>query len=817
VGGVSKLKQFLFLDLLFLFLCCLGIYQIKEKANLPFTIEQSKNNLTVSKINKANIPFKEGDIFLSINNHYFKSTEEIEVLLDGKKPGEFVTIKYRSSAVELINEITLVHYYTTLDLFTYSLSGILFLLIGSVTVIKSNHKKASQLFFWGCSGAALIITMTSGPYVLYPEYIGFLTRFIFHLAYSITPVIFVHFILNFPQERKGKIPSLLIIAYVFAMLLSIVLTLTFIQGVVNNSTEQIKRYIWIYDNILRVFIIINFLGAVLRFVYSYKRIRTVPDRKKLKWILFGFIIGPVGFVVFWVFPYLVFDKGLLPEFIVIGLLSAVPVTFAIAILKYHFFDIDFIINRSVVYLIVLVSLIIVYLILFTAISLSVKGINETIPAVLSVSAAALALQPAKKRVQSFVDRKFFRVQYNYREALKKFLEEIDNCIDFKTLAEKIVKETNEFIPVDKIGFFELRMPGYKIKLLAHINFEFLLNRVLTFQIGELKTTLPKPVALLDHVEDGVDIEVADSRIFKRWGMALVFPFRSMQNEIFGFLVLGKKKSGSRFTMEDIDLLNAVRSKVATTMERNKYQKELIIEHLEKEKLAELNEMKSFFVSSVSHDLKTPITSIKIFTDMLKALNKSSQKALDYLNIIEGESNRLTRLIDNVLDYTKIEKGVKEYNFEKISLECLVKETLEVLEYQIRMNKFDCQVIYNKKESVICADKDAIKEALINLISNAIKYSGENKKIFVKTFIKDEFAGVEVQDSGMGISQEDLKNIFEPFFRSKYFKGKKVGGTGIGLSIVKHIMDAHKGKIEVNSELGKGSCFTLLFPIEVFPS
>jgi hypothetical protein len=281
VGGVSKLKRLLFLDLLFLFLCCLGIYQIKEKACLPFALESSQNNLIISKITNEVSSLKEGNVFLSINDHSFTSNEEVEVILDGKKPGEQVNIKYKRSGIELRDEVTLINYYTTLDLLTYSLSGILFLLIGLITVIKSNHKKAAQLFFWGCSCAALIIAMTPGSYVLFPEYIGFSTRFIFHLAFSITPVIFVHFILNFPQEKKGKIPSLLIIAYVFAMLLSIVLTLTFIQGVVNNSTEQIKRYIWIYDNILRVFIIINFLGAVLRFVYSYKRIKTVPGRKQI--------------------------------------------------------------------------------------------------------------------------------------------------------------------------------------------------------------------------------------------------------------------------------------------------------------------------------------------------------------------------------------------------------------------------------------------------------------------------------------------------------------------------------------------------------
>jgi signal transduction histidine kinase len=812
MGSVLKIKYFLLLNILFLFLCFLGIYQIKEKAGLPFKIESKNNTLNVSAISNETSLIGNGDEVLSINGYTFSASEEIEVFIDGKKIGDYLTIKYKSSGTEKITKVQLLNYYNSLDLVTYTLSGILFLVIGLFTIVKASNKKSTKLFYWGCSGAALLITMTPGSYAVLPEYVGFFSRFIFHFAYCFTPVVFVHFILNFPAETNKKTPLLLIIAYVAAAILALVLTITFILSVNINSTWQIQRYLWIYNNVLRTFVIICFLSAVFYFIYSYKNISSVPDKKKLKWILFGFVVGPLGYAIFWVFPYIFFNRGLLPEFLVIGLLSTVPITFAIAIVKYHFFDIDFIINRSLVYLIVLGSLFALYMFLFAALSFSIQGIDETIPALLSVSVVAFALQPAKNRIQVFVDKKFFHVQYNYRAALKKFLEEIDSCVDLNSLAEKIVNRTNEFIPVEKIGFFELQMPDNKIKLISHRKFEFLLNRVITFRRWELKTALLKPVALIGEVEEGVDVEISDSKIFNRWGMSLVFPFKSENNEISGFLVLGKKKSGFRFTVEDIDLLNAVRSKVATTMERNKYQRELVIEHLEKEKLAELNEMKSFFVSSVSHDLKTPITSIKIFTDMLKNLNQSSEKSLNYLNIIDGESTRLTRLIDNVLDYTRIEKGVKEYNFENVQLNEIVKETVAIMEYQLRMNRFECQVNYSEEDHFICADKDSVKEAVINLISNAIKYSREKKEIFVRTFSLNGFNGIEVKDSGIGIASEELKNIFEPFFRSKYLKGKKVGGTGIGLSIVKHIVDAHKGNIEVKSEPGKGTCFTMLFPM-----
>ncbi|HSP89169.1 MAG TPA: hypothetical protein VLN45_13625, partial [Ignavibacteriaceae bacterium] len=209
MGGVNKLKQFLLLDLFFLFLCCLGIYQIKGKVGLPFTLESSQNNLIISKNNNSNSSIRDGDIFLSINNFAFTSSEEVEVLLDGKKQGEQVTIRYKRSGLILTDEIILDNYYTILDLVTYSFSGILFLSVGLITVIRSNQKKAALLFYCGCSGAALIITMTPSSYVIFPEIISFLTRYIFHLAYSLTPVIFVHFILNFPNEREQNTPKLL--------------------------------------------------------------------------------------------------------------------------------------------------------------------------------------------------------------------------------------------------------------------------------------------------------------------------------------------------------------------------------------------------------------------------------------------------------------------------------------------------------------------------------------------------------------------------------------------------------------------------------
>ena len=192
-------------------------------------------------------------------------------------------------------------------------------------------------------------------------------------------------------------------------------------------------------------------------------------------------------------------------------------------------------------------------------------------------------------------------------------------------------------------------------------------------------------------------------------------------------------------------------------------------------------------------------------------NISPEERKKYLQIIDGENERLTRLIDNVLDFTLIEKGKRNYNLETISFENTVKEAVEIMRYQFFVNKFSVTTLLNKKESFVDADRDSIKEAVINILSNSIKYSRENKSITIKTFSENGFAAVKIEDNGMGIKKEDLENIFNPFFRSN-LKNNDIGGTGIGLTIVKHIVDAHKGKVEIESELHKGTCFKLYFPL-----
>ena len=200
-------------------------------------------------------------------------------------------------------------------------------------------------------------------------------------------------------------------------------------------------------------------------------------------------------------------------------------------------------------------------------------------------------------------------------------------------------------------------------------------------------------------------------------------------------------------------------------------------------------------------------------DLVTQLSEAQAKANEYLDIIDGEADRLSRLITNVLDFAKIEKGTKDYHMKPLDLNAIVQSTLHSLEYQIHSKGFIIHTQFEPSTLLIHGDTDAIGDAITNLITNAMKYSpAERKNITITTSHEDDQAIVSIQDEGYGIAHREIDHIFEAFYRIDDSVMKSAGGAGLGLSLVKHTMDAHHGRVEVRSEVGKGSIFALYFPL-----
>jgi signal transduction histidine kinase len=229
----------------------------------------------------------------------------------------------------------------------------------------------------------------------------------------------------------------------------------------------------------------------------------------------------------------------------------------------------------------------------------------------------------------------------------------------------------------------------------------------------------------------------------------------------------------------------------------------------------LSQMKADFVSNVSHELRTPLASIRVFGEFLKLGRvREPDKIREYGEYIETESRRLTQLINNILDFSKIESGQKTYHFEQTDVTHVVKDTLKTFEVVLEQNGFTVNL---ERPSLplpqVVIDPEAIAQALINLLDNAVKYSGASSEIEVKLAERGDFITISVIDHGIGIAGEEREKVFEKFYRVGNSLVHDVKGSGLGLSIVKHIVEAHHGMVTVESEIGRGSAFIIHLPVD----
>ena len=225
----------------------------------------------------------------------------------------------------------------------------------------------------------------------------------------------------------------------------------------------------------------------------------------------------------------------------------------------------------------------------------------------------------------------------------------------------------------------------------------------------------------------------------------------------------------------------------------------------------LENMRKEFVANVSHELKTPITSIKGFVETLKMTDNLDDDTKNrFLTIIENEATRLTRLIDDILLLSTIENKTKK-KVEKVDLFEVFEEVHEVVNYIAKKKNIKVKYEFKNKDIDLWEYSVYIRQILLNIISNAIKYTGENGSVNIKQYIKAEKVFIEVKDNGIGIPQEDIDRIFERFYRVDKARSRSVGGTGLGLAITKHMVKALNGNIKVESELGVGSKFIIELP------
>jgi signal transduction histidine kinase len=321
---------------------------------------------------------------------------------------------------------------------------------------------------------------------------------------------------------------------------------------------------------------------------------------------------------------------------------------------------------------------------------------------------------------------------------------------------------------------------------------------------------PAPLAMMVYPTDGEPDEVKPVATSAGWGKGKPEITRKL-DDVFRGLALGIKFQGTsaeaigrRWVMQSFLILGVLSLFMVggLVLTYRSVSKEMALAHL-----------KADFVSNVSHELRTPLALIRLYAETLELGRITTQeKKEDYYRIIRKESERLTALINNILDFSRIEAGRKEYDFRETDIADLVRNTLDAYRYQIEQQGFAFEQSIDSTIPRVRVDREAIARALVNLVNNALKYSANEKFLGVKLYRANNLLKLEVVDRGIGITRREQSKIFEKFYRTGDPLVHNTKGSGLGLSLVRHITQAHGGEVHVESTPGKGSKFTLSLPL-----
>lgn len=735
-----------------------------------------------------------------------EQARDIEFLLSKKEIGEPLTFMLEMEGKIEKREAKLSPFYAQAPFpLIYLIIGLFCLVIGFFVFILRSEERKAQIFYWASLAFSSSLIISGGFYCLRDESLSYLPGLLYNIFYPLAPVLLLHFSLSFSQ-RRPKTGWLII--YTPAILFIVAIEAAFLLSSLKSSIEIFRIYQFIMY-LFRFYLVVFILSAIFQLIISFRKASLDVPRAQIKWILYGLFIGLAPFIFLYQLPHVFRIRPFISEEFSTIFFVFIPVAFAFSIIKYQLMNIEFLINRSLVYgalTIFIVSLYLFSVYVFQNLFLRFFHIQKIAISAIGAFTAAVAFHPARKKIQEFVDKSFFRLSYDYRKTILSFNEKAQKMINQDHLIDFLLIKVKKALPLEHMGLYVYAEDSGSWKLLIRRGEEGDLASIVPVCLESDKVLAQKKAV---RTEENVDFDEGSHLAEK--GIEIIIPLSFRSAPLAGFLTLGRKMSGERFTRDDLELLLTMAGELALNLERIRLQEEVIYERAEKEKLDELNRLKTEFISTVSHELRTPMSSIRGLTEVLQTGKiKDKAKRDELLSLVVSESSRLSRLLHNILDFGKIEQKMKAYNFQKAELQSVIQEVEELFRYRLKKEGFLLRMNLPESPIFLMIDQDAIKQALTNLLDNAIKYSSDKREIDVELIETKEYIEIRVRDKGIGIPLDEHEKIFDRFYRHPEASLHEPKGVGLGLKIVKHIMDAHKGEIKVESQAHKGSTFSLIF-------
>ena len=630
-------------------------------------------------------------------------------------------------------------------------------------------------------------------------------------SFAITSIVFFHFVLLYTNTRM-KQPFVYFLYVVLLPVLALLpLSPLLLRGMSEPSPGRYALQMgplfmpWVAS----LYVLIG-TGLVL-LTKMYRRIRSPDQRVRVNYLVIGTCASLLGATSDYIYA-----AGLMPQpgGIIGNIVWAGCCTFSMT--RYRLLGIEMVLTKTLGFVIASVMAILPFALLVYLV-LRLSAVQQmSVPLTIALLAAmAVVAQPLLSWTQGIVNRWFYRRRYDIIQALRYFSEQAKVISDLDSLVGSLVRLISASMEVKKVCVYAHFPPGYvpvgetglSLEELPTVSEGSVLPQWLLRQDSAMIRDEMEQAPLLQALtrNESLILELTDAEI--------VVPMK-IEDELVGIVLVGPSKKGGVYSADDLDLLWTVANQGALSLESARL---LAVERERLEQIRRSSELRGEFLVTIAHELKSPVTVIKAALEMLEELAKERgpDSADARLTASASRSARaLEELMNNLMTFARARHQTLELNRRPVEPKFLLERTEALMGPLAIQRRQRLEVVAPSDISEVMVDPDHFTYIINNLVSNAIKYTPEGGGIRVGLSVEDSRLLLKVSDTGVGIGEDDLPWIFEPYLRARNALDSGEGGSGLGLAITKALVELHGGRIDVESKVGEGSTFTVSIPLEV---
>jgi signal transduction histidine kinase len=482
----------------------------------------------------------------------------------------------------------------------------------------------------------------------------------------------------------------------------------------------------------------------------------------------------------------------------------IPLAFSLAVIRHRFLDVDIIIRRSLIYLLLASMMVGIYALIGIFVG---RRVEENWPAsgpfvpIVATLIAALLFAPTRSKIAEIIDRVFFKIRYTHAQALTAFQKELRGTTDQQEAAHSLAR------------FLERTLYPSQISVaIRHDDEIFNSGAWPPDQAPELNLRGDERIVALPATTARPEIEAGDfPRRLRDQGFEIAHELRAEGHRI-GAVALGGKRTGRRYVAEDLDLLAAVTRETAIRVQRMNLEQDFVDEVVARHQTEEMGRFRTEFFAQFAHDLRSPLTSINWGARNLLdgVVGPVTPQQASYLEGIEASARQLVRLVNNLLEVTRLEAGMPDVEFASVDLAQIVQESASKLRATAATTGVEI-VVDGPDSSLVHGNAEKLLEIVDNLIENAIRYSPPEATVDVSIVTGPSGVILTVEDQGPGVDPQDIDSIFDPYRQGKPSPHSGQHGFGLGLFVVKSWTERTGGTVAVENRDAGGARFTVRLP------